>query len=257
MPTFADLATDNPNIRNQYDDWRSQRLQAGNEATDYQAFRQHLIASGAHDPGEREIDDFNTPAAHVTPTPAPATPTPAEFATPTPMAVAPPTPAAVAPLAAQQNITVNVANMAPPPQNTVILVDNNRGPGFAVRAIWFIFIGWWLAFFWIGAAWLLNLTVIGLPLGLTMINAVPKVMTLSPDRRNTTVVQSGNSTVITMGTVPQLPFLLRAVYFVLVGWWASLIWSLVAWGLCVLIVTLPAGLLMFHYLPLVTTLRRN
>ena len=58
MPTFEDLSADNPNIRQQYDDWREQRSQRNEDPTDYQAFRQHLTAIGAPDPGEGEIDDF-------------------------------------------------------------------------------------------------------------------------------------------------------------------------------------------------------
>ncbi|MDQ6673911.1 MAG: hypothetical protein M3069_24735 [Chloroflexota bacterium] len=58
MATFQDLAADNPNIRQQYDDWRGQRSQTGEDSTDYQAFRQHVIDMGAPDPGEQEIDDF-------------------------------------------------------------------------------------------------------------------------------------------------------------------------------------------------------
>jgi hypothetical protein len=58
MPTFAELQADNPNLRQQYDEWRAARTQNGEDPTDYQAFRQHVIALGAPDPGEREIDDF-------------------------------------------------------------------------------------------------------------------------------------------------------------------------------------------------------
>jgi hypothetical protein len=58
MSTFQDLAADNPNIRQQYDEWRAQRGQNGEDSTDYQAFRQHVIALGAPDPGDSEIDDF-------------------------------------------------------------------------------------------------------------------------------------------------------------------------------------------------------
>ena len=58
MATFAELAADNPNIRAQYDEWAPLRSQNGEDPTDYQAFRQHLIAIGAPDPGDAEIDDF-------------------------------------------------------------------------------------------------------------------------------------------------------------------------------------------------------
>jgi len=58
MPSFQDLAQDNPNIRQQYDEWRDQRAQSGEDPTDYAAFRQHVLGLGAPDPGEQEIDDF-------------------------------------------------------------------------------------------------------------------------------------------------------------------------------------------------------
>ena len=57
--------------------------------------------------------------------------------------------------------------------------------------------------------------------------------------------------------VPQNPFILRAIYFVLIGWWLSLLWSNLAWFLCLTIVGLPVGIPMFNYLPAVTTLMRN
>ena len=58
MATFQDLNADNPNLRQQYDEWRQLRVQNGEDSTDYQAFRQHVINLGAPDPGEQEIDDF-------------------------------------------------------------------------------------------------------------------------------------------------------------------------------------------------------
>jgi len=58
MATFQDLAADNPSVRDQYDEWREQRAQNGEDATDYEAFREHVINLGAPDPGEAEIDDF-------------------------------------------------------------------------------------------------------------------------------------------------------------------------------------------------------
>jgi len=44
---------------------------------------------------------------------------------------------------------------------------------------------------------------------------------------------------------------------VLIGWWFSLIWSLVGWLLCVTIIGLPLGVLMLNRLPNVTTLMRQ
>jgi hypothetical protein len=58
VATFQELAAENPNIRQQYDEWRDQRSQQGEDPSDYQAFRRHVTALGAPDPGEQEIDDF-------------------------------------------------------------------------------------------------------------------------------------------------------------------------------------------------------
>ena len=37
---------------------------------------------------------------------------------------------------------------------------------FLVRVLWFFLIGWHITFWWVLVAWFLNLTIIGLPIGL-------------------------------------------------------------------------------------------
>jgi hypothetical protein len=153
-------------------------------------------------------------------------------------------------------VTVNVS--APAPSNTVVIMNQGDGsPGFLIRLVWFLCMGWWLSFFWISRAWVFNLTVIALPVGLMMINRVPKILTLHADKKQFTMTQQGGVTVIQQTSIAQLPMWIRAVYFVLIGWWASALFAYVAWGLSVLVLTLPVGLLMFNYLPQVTTLRKN
>jgi uncharacterized membrane protein YccF (DUF307 family) len=49
----------------------------------------------------------------------------------------------------------------------------------------------------------------------------------------------------------------RAIYFVLFGWWFSLLWAALAWALCATIIGLPLGVMMLHALPTVTTLHQN
>jgi hypothetical protein len=58
MTSFADLEKQNPNIREQYRTWRSERTDKGEDQYDYQAFREHVMAIGAPDPGEQEFDEF-------------------------------------------------------------------------------------------------------------------------------------------------------------------------------------------------------
>jgi uncharacterized membrane protein YccF (DUF307 family) len=129
---------------------------------------------------------------------------------------------------------------------------------FILRVLWFFFIGWHITFWWILAAWLLNLTIIGMPLGLWMLNRVPLVLTLRT-QRTYAVAETQEDGVVKWHTqgVPQPPFLVRAIYFVLIGWWFSLIWALLGWLLCVTIIGLPLGVLMLNRLPGVTTLMRH
>ena len=124
--------------------------------------------------------------------------------------------------------------------------------------LWFIFIGWHVTFWWVLAVWLLNLTIIGMPLGLWMLNRVPLVLTLRT-QRTYAVSETRSDGVVEWHTqgVRQNPFILRAIYFVLIGWWFSLIWSLLGWLLCVTIIGLPLGVLMLNRLPEVTTLMRH
>ncbi len=134
----------------------------------------------------------------------------------------------------------------------------NTGPGCLVRGLYFLFIGWWLGLFWVLAAWFFNLTIIGLPLGLVMINRLPRVMTLRPERVQSWVEVREGAPVLRQQTLPQNPFLLRALYFILIGFWFSLVWMLLAW--LILLVTLglgfPLSFWMFDQVPAITTLAR-
>jgi uncharacterized membrane protein YccF (DUF307 family) len=129
---------------------------------------------------------------------------------------------------------------------------------FILRALWFIFIGWHITLWWILIAWFLNLTIIGLPLGLWMLNRVPLVLTLRTSRGyNVGTATADDSVAWHYENVPQRSFIVRAVYFVLIGWWFSLLWSLLAWLFCVSIIGLPLGVWMFNRLPEVTTMMRQ
>jgi uncharacterized membrane protein len=64
--------------------------------------------------------------------------------------------------------------------------------------------------------------------------------------------------VIRQTPTEQHPFLLRALYFILIGFWFSLVWMLVAWLLTgiTLGLGLPLSFWMFDQVPAVTTLAR-
>jgi uncharacterized membrane protein YccF (DUF307 family) len=130
-----------------------------------------------------------------------------------------------------------------------MLIMSNSSPSIVIRAIWFIFIGWEVTALWLFIAWLLNTTVVFLPVGLKMISWTPKVLTLKDVQRDhRDSVDARNS---------QVNIFFRAIYFVLVGWWASLIWMVLGYLLCLSILGLPFGIWMLNRLPEVTTLYRS
>jgi uncharacterized membrane protein YccF (DUF307 family) len=126
---------------------------------------------------------------------------------------------------------------------------------FIIRVLWFLIVGWELTGVWILIAWALNATIIGLPLGLWMIDRVPQVLTLK-SRSGAWLVdrKSGVSQYLPKS---QSSFIIRAPYFLLIGWWFSLLWAAAAWAICGTIIGLPLGIMMLHALPTVTTLHKG
>lgn len=164
---------------------------------------------------------------------------------------------AVRGLATPQNTPATaVAAPSQVQQNVIIQQSSSGEPGCLVQGIWFLFVGWWLGAFAVSLAWLLNVLVITLPLGMAILNNVPKVLALQNPKKTLRVVQEGNTTRISEVSVTQHPFLLRALYFIFIGWWWSGLWMGIAYFLCGLIVTMPIGLGMFRQTPAMTTLQR-
>lgn len=113
--------------------------------------------------------------------------------------------------------------------------------------------GLWFSGVWAAAAWLLCVTIVGLPLGLWMLNRLPQVVTLAP-RRADLVVSGGEVREV---RVAQVPFLLRTLYFVFVGWWLSALWIAAAWALCASVIGMVIGFWMFDRVPAVVSLART
>jgi uncharacterized membrane protein YccF (DUF307 family) len=133
-------------------------------------------------------------------------------------------------------------------------IQRDRGVNLILRALYFIFFGLWFSGIWAAVAWFLSVTIIGLPLGVWMLNRLPQVTTLQPQRDDLVVTSDGR---VFSNRVPQRPFVLRAIYFLLIGWWFSAIWMAAAWALSSSIIGLPLGFLMFNAVPAVMTLQRN
>ena len=130
---------------------------------------------------------------------------------------------------------------------------NSFSPNIIIRALWFILLGWELTALWLAIAWILNVSVIFLPIGLKMISLTPKVLTLKDIHRKQQIVD-GN---LTYTKTNQTNILFRGLYFLFVGWWASLLWMSIGYLLCITLIGLPFGIWMLNRLPEVTTLYRS
>jgi len=139
--------------------------------------------------------------------------------------------------------------------NTVSVASADQGPSLLVRAVYFVLIGWWASGIWLGVAWLLNVTIILMPLGIKMINYVPKVVSLKDRTLETTAVTEADGTVtVSQRGRDQHSLLVRAVYVVFVGWWVSGIWMSLAWAASITIIGLPLAVWMYDRLPYVVSL---
>ncbi len=146
-------------------------------------------------------------------------------------------------------------------------VINDRSTPLAVRAIdgqpplilsiiWFLVIGWWASAIWIHVAWILNILILTMPIGLLMLNMVPRVATLREPSREYQVSTDMPGTRFRAVTIRQHTFILRAVYFLVIGWWFSLFWVYGASAIAASVIGLPIAFWMYNRVPAVTTLRR-
>jgi uncharacterized membrane protein YccF (DUF307 family) len=134
----------------------------------------------------------------------------------------------------------------------------------ATRAVWFIFIGWWASGIWLTVAWLLNLSLIGMPIGIKMINKIPWIVSLKEPTIDvnadvdTEIIDDESQVSIREQAQAhdQRSIVLRGVYFLLIGWWASGVWMSIAWVFSVSIIGLPAAIWMYSKLPAVVSLYR-
>jgi uncharacterized membrane protein YccF (DUF307 family) len=132
-----------------------------------------------------------------------------------------------------------------------------RGPNLIVRFIWWLFIGWWASGIAVAIAWVALITIIGIPLGIWIINRLPSILTLRPRTRRWSLGQDeAGNTVVTDRGREQVAWPIRGVWFLLVGWWASGIWMAIAWLIQLTVIGIPIALLMFNRTPFIASLYR-
>jgi uncharacterized membrane protein YccF (DUF307 family) len=89
-----------------------------------------------------------------------------------------------------------------------------------------------------------------MPIAAIMLNNVPQVVALR-GKRIVEVTPDGRRR-----AAPEINLLIRIAYFLLIGWWLSATWLVVAYIFCLTIVLLPVGFLMFDLTPTIVTLKR-
>ena len=143
------------------------------------------------------------------------------------------------------------------PEVEQTISTGRSGPHFALRILWYLFIGWWLTGISLAVGYVAGLTIIGLPLAFWIFNRTGTILTLRPRTQTTTITVSGGVATVTREHQKQRSLLLRAIYFVLIGWWAALVWMIVAYFICLTIIGIPIGIMMLNRLPEIYTLHRN
>lgn len=129
------------------------------------------------------------------------------------------------------------------------VVTVKQGPGCLIQILWFAFIGWWLGSFAVAAAYVMLLLIVTIPVGIAILNNIPMIMALrQPDRLVTAYGEVA---------VRQHNFLLRALWFIFVGWWLAGIALTIGYALCMTIIGLPVGFVIFDMVPGMLTLRRS
>lgn len=145
----------------------------------------------------------------------------------------------------------------PPSAPATTTTVYERGPNLLVRFLWWLFIGWWASGIAVTIAWVALITIIGIPLGIWIINRLPSILTLRPRTRHWSLGQDEQgSTVVTDRGRPQVAWPLRGLWFVLVGWWASGLWMGLAWLIQLTVIGIPIALLMFNRTPFIASLYR-
>lgn len=138
-----------------------------------------------------------------------------------------------------------------------VVIETQKNPGCPLQILWFAFIGIWLGQAWMVVAWFFMVTIIGIPIGVAMLNMLPKVFALREPTRKVMIRTSQDGQVIRDEIEPpQVNILLRAVYFILIGWWLSALWMEAAYAICLTVIGLPVGFWMFDRVPAVLSLKR-
>ena len=133
--------------------------------------------------------------------------------------------------------------------NVSPVVTVKQGPGCLIQILWFVFVGWWLGSFAVVAAYVMFVFIVTIPIGIAILNNIPMIMALRQPPQLVSAYGAVNK--------PQHNFLLRALWFVFIGWWLAGVVMALAYALCMTVIGLPIGFVLFDTVPGLLTLRRS
>ena len=125
-----------------------------------------------------------------------------------------------------------------------------------LRLLWFYFIGLWIGLFWLHIAWIFGITIIGLPICIWMINLAPAIMTLKNESHFEKFEVKGK-TAYYLKKAEESNFVVRMLYFLLIGWWLGLFWIELSLIAAVSFVGIPISFWMINRLPFVISLKHS
>lgn len=154
---------------------------------------------------------------------------------------------ALPPAARRLQTRLDHLSRRPPPY--VPPLPARRAP-LSLRAAWFAVAGIALTLLWVIVAWLALISVFGRVVAIRMLDHAPEVLTLhmgnwQPAASTTHPVPYASSS---------YPIPMRAVYFLLIGWWASLLWLILGYLAVLTVVGAPLAQRMFAAAPTVAYL---
>ena len=138
-----------------------------------------------------------------------------------------------------------------------MFISTRNSPGCLVQVLLFAFVGWWLGEIWVAVAWLCMLTIIGIPIGVAMMNKIPQIIALRGSTQELSITIRGEVATIREESPEQpYPLIIRGIWFLAIGWWLSALWMQVAYVACLSVVGIPVGFWMFDRVPMLISLHQ-
>jgi uncharacterized membrane protein YccF (DUF307 family) len=135
------------------------------------------------------------------------------------------------------------------------IVVKVKSHGLIIRFLYFCLIGWWFGLFWALLSWAMYATVVLAPLGIVMLNKVPGAISLKAREKDLKVVVDESGYKVKQENKKQHPIWVRILYYP-IGLIASLIAIFLGWMLCILLITMPLGIMVFNWVPAIASLHR-